>query len=66
MTQDERNRQVHEEALREFRAMTLEQRVQLLIECGILLPNGQLAPEYVAPPEHVTPSGTARDDSASK
>jgi hypothetical protein len=53
MTQDERNRQVHDELIREFHAMTLDERVQLLMASGILTRDRQLAPEYV------TPSGVA-------
>lgn len=51
VTQDERNRKVHEELIREFRAMTLEERIQLLIESGILTPDRQLAPQYAPLPE---------------
>ena len=49
MTQDDRNRQVHEELIREFRALSLEERVQRLIASGILTPDRKLAPDYVAP-----------------
>jgi hypothetical protein len=49
MTQAERNRQVHEEVIREFRSLTQEERVQRLIECGILTPEGKLAPRYGGP-----------------
>lgn len=49
MTQEDLNRQVHEELIREFRALTLEERVQRLIASGILTPDRKLAAQYVAP-----------------
>lgn len=60
MTQEDRNRQVHEELIREFRALTMEERVQRLIASGILTPDRKLAPEYVAP-AGVAPEAT-RDE----
>ena len=49
MTQDERNRKVHDELVREFSALSLEDRIKRLIGIGILTEDGDLAPEYVAP-----------------
>jgi hypothetical protein len=49
MTQDERNRKVHDDLVREFSALSLEDRIKRLIASGILTPEGELAPEYVAP-----------------
>jgi len=50
VTQAERNRQVHQEILREWRGLSLEERVKRLIASGILTEDGkQLAPRYVAP-----------------
>jgi len=51
MTQTERNRQVHEEVIREFRALSQEERVERLIACGILTQDGKLAPRYGGPAE---------------
>lgn len=51
MTQAERNRQVHEEVIREFRALSQEERVKRLIACGILTKEGKLAPRYGGPAE---------------
>ena len=36
MTQDERNRKVHDELVREFSALSLEDRIKRLIASGIL------------------------------
>jgi hypothetical protein len=63
MTQDEYNRQLHQQVIREFRAMTLEERIQLLIESGILTPDRQLAPQY-APLVEAGPQRTG-DEAAS-
>ena len=49
MTQAERNRQVHDAVVREYRSLTQEQRVQRLIDCGILTEDGNLAPRYGGP-----------------
>lgn len=49
MTQDERNRRVHDELVREFRALSLEDRLKRLIASGILTKDGEVAPEYLAP-----------------
>ncbi|MEZ6188717.1 MAG: hypothetical protein R3F62_27410 [Planctomycetota bacterium] len=49
MTQIERNRKVHEEVIREFRALGHEERVKRLIACGILTKDGKLAPRYGGP-----------------
>lgn len=49
MTQDERNRRVHSELVREFNSLSLEDRLKRLIASGILTEEGELAPEYLAP-----------------
>jgi hypothetical protein len=49
MTQTERDRQAHEEVIREFRALGQEERVKRLIACGILTKDGKLAPRYGGP-----------------
>ena len=49
MTQDERNHKVHDEPVREFSALSLEDRIKRLIASGILTKDGEVAPEYVAP-----------------
>ena len=50
MTQDERNRVVHEKTRRAFDALSLEERIQRLIDYGLLTPGGEIAPEYLPPP----------------
>ncbi|MBU6427304.1 hypothetical protein KGQ27_03690 [Patescibacteria group bacterium] len=41
---------LHEEAIKEVKAMTPEEGFQSLIEAGIYTPDGKLAPEYGGPP----------------
>ena len=49
MTQAERNRRAHQEVLREWDGLSLEERVKRLIESGILTEDGELSPRYGGP-----------------
>ncbi|MGE4139971.1 MAG: hypothetical protein AB7N76_04935 [Planctomycetota bacterium] len=40
---------MHDELVREFRALSLEDRLKRLIASGILTKDGEVAPEYLAP-----------------
>ncbi|MEZ6184131.1 MAG: hypothetical protein R3F62_03860 [Planctomycetota bacterium] len=46
MTQEERNRKVHEAVALEYRSLSQQERIQRLIDCGILTKDGKLAPRY--------------------